>query len=263
VEVVIRTINMGHHFTQGTADSNEVWVELTARSGGRVLARSGALDDGDRGRVDAHAHFLNVLMLDRYGNPIDRRNPQDIFTALYDHQIPPGAAQVVHYRLTLPADLRDSVELVVRVRYRKFDYTYMAIVHGKGQVPPLPVVDLCSDRVVLSVLGGPDPAALHGRTEGARPPSVRFADVTAKAGIRFVYVNGASGKKLLPETMGSGVAFLDFDNDGHQDLLFVNSRPWPGTAGASRQAPTLALYRNKGDGTFEGVTQACGLDVTL
>ena len=130
-------------------------MEFTAKAGGRFIARSGSLDGGgDRGRVDERAHFINVLMLDRHGNRIDRRNPQDIFTPLYDHQIPPGAAQVVHYRLQLPADLAEPVELGVRVRYRKFDYTYMEIVHGKGKVPELPIVDLCSDRVVLPVAGG-------------------------------------------------------------------------------------------------------------
>src|SRR5947209_3053653 len=66
----------------------------------------------------------------------------------------------------------------------------------------------------------------------ARPradvPRVLFTDITGPAGIKFKHTNGAFGKKLLPETMGSGVAFLDFDNDGRQDILFINSRPWPG-----------------------------------
>jgi hypothetical protein len=153
VEVVVRTLNIGHHFTQGTTDSNEVWVELIARSGGRVLGHSGGMSGADGGRVDEGAHFLNVLMLDRHGNRIDRRNPQDIFTPLYDHQIAPGAAAVVHYRLDLPRDLDGSVELSARVRYRKFDYTYMEKVYGPGRVLLLPIVDLCSDRVVLPVAG--------------------------------------------------------------------------------------------------------------
>ncbi|MEE8458944.1 MAG: hypothetical protein V3S08_03675, partial [Phycisphaerales bacterium] len=57
-------------------------------------------------------------------------------------------------------------------------------------------------------------------------PSVLFTDITETAGVDFVHVNGATGDKLLPETMGGGCAFLDFDNDGDQDLLFVNSAPW-------------------------------------
>lgn len=156
VDVVVRTLNMGHHFTQGTVDSNEVWVDFQARSGGRVIGRSGGMDQGeDQGRVDPWAHFINVYLLDRNGNRIDRRNPQDIFTPLYDHQIPPGAAHVLHYRLDVPRDLKpgEPIELSVRVRYRKFDYTYMEIVYGQGKVPPLPIVDLCEDGVILPVTG--------------------------------------------------------------------------------------------------------------
>jgi tetratricopeptide (TPR) repeat protein len=167
VEVVIRTLNMGHHFTQGTADSNEVWVDFTAKAGGKIVARNGGLSGNEEGEVDPGAHFLNVLMLDRHGNRIDRRNPQDIFTPLYDHQIPPGAAQVVHYRVTLPPDLKEPVELSARVRYRKFDHKYMEIVHGKGKVPRLPIIDICSDKVVLPVAGGKDVPAQESPIKAA------------------------------------------------------------------------------------------------
>jgi hypothetical protein len=92
-------------------------------------------------------------------------------------------------------------------------------------------------------------------------PAVHFTDITAQAGIHFHHTNGSFGKKLLPETMGSGVAFLDYDGDGRQDLLFVNSRYWPGHEGKER--PTLKLYRNKGNGKFEDVTEAAGLAVTF
>ena len=99
------------------------------------------------------------------------------------------------------------------------------------------------------------------RTPPSDPPSpLRFTDVTAQSGIAFRHVNGAAGQKLLPETMGSGVAVLDFDRDGRPDLFFVNSRPWPGQPG---NHSTQALYRNKGDGTFEDVTHAVGLDVEM
>jgi hypothetical protein len=94
-------------------------------------------------------------------------------------------------------------------------------------------------------------------------PRVRFTDITTKAGISFRHTNGAFGKKLLPETMGSGVAFIDFDNDGHQDLLFVNSCPWPGHEDKDRTPPTLAFYRNRGDDTFEDITRQVGLDISL
>jgi hypothetical protein len=92
-------------------------------------------------------------------------------------------------------------------------------------------------------------------------PSLHFSDWTARAGINFRHTNGSFGKKLLPETMGSGVAFLDYDGDGRQDILFVNSCYWPGFEGKDR--PTLKLYRNKGNGKFEDVTAAAGLAVTF
>lgn len=185
VEVVIRTLNMGHPFPQGTADSNEIWVDFQARAGNRNLGRSGATQGpDDTGAVDEWSHFVNVLMLDRNGNRINRRNPQDIFTPLYDHQIPPGAAQVVHYELQVPEDVPGPIELKVRLRYRKFDHEYMSLVYTGvvpafpptlaalphavlplgpvvatllqrriDQLPRLPVVDMCEDAVVLPVAG--------------------------------------------------------------------------------------------------------------
>jgi hypothetical protein len=94
----------------------------------------------------------------------------------------------------------------------------------------------------------------------APPAAVVFTDVTQSAGIRFTHVNGAFGKKYLPETMGSGAAFLDFDGDGWPDVLLVNSKGWPGRPGPRA---TLALYRNQRDGTFQDVTKAAGLDVEM
>lgn len=93
-------------------------------------------------------------------------------------------------------------------------------------------------------------------------PQVTFTDITAQSGITFRHVNGATGEKLLPETMGGGVAFLDFDNDGAPDLLFVNSCPWPWNSNASTRA-TMALYRNDGKGHFTDVTAGSGLDVSF
>ena len=89
---------------------------------------------------------------------------------------------------------------------------------------------------------------------------VVFTDVTDKAGIRFEHTNGAFGAKYLPETFGSGALWLDVDSDGWQDLLLVNSTPWP-----ERDAPGThaALYRNDGDGTFTDITRGSGLDVPL
>ncbi len=109
------------------------------------------------------------------------------------------------------------------------------------------------------------PAVAIGVTDGRKAlpvPEVKFTDVTAAAGIGFAHFSGATGSKLLPETMGSGVVVIDFNNDRRPDLLFVNSCPWPGRPMPDK-APCLALYRNNGDGTFTDVTVAAGLNVTM
>ncbi|HEY3129547.1 MAG TPA: CRTAC1 family protein [Acidobacteriota bacterium] len=91
-------------------------------------------------------------------------------------------------------------------------------------------------------------------------PGVRFVDVTRALGIQFVHNSGAAGKKYLPETMGSGCAFFDFNGDGYQDILLINSTNWPG----SGKAPAyMALYKNVGGKKFVNVTRSAGLAVEL
>jgi hypothetical protein len=88
----------------------------------------------------------------------------------------------------------------------------------------------------------------------------RFTDVTDFAGIQFQHNSGAYGGKLLPETLGSGCAFLDYDADGWQDILLINGMDWPGH---KRRRSTLRLYRNNRNGTFTDVTKSAGLDIEL
>ena len=90
---------------------------------------------------------------------------------------------------------------------------------------------------------------------------IQFRDITAQAGIHFVHNNGAFGKKYLPETMGPGCAFIDYDNDGWPDILLVNGEDWPGHAKGA--ATTLKLYHNNRDGTFTDVTRKAGLAVPM
>jgi len=99
------------------------------------------------------------------------------------------------------------------------------------------------------------------RAEAVAAPELIFTDVTRAANIDFTHNNGAYGERLLPETMGGGVAFLDFDNDGDQDLLFINSSPWPWRKADAKS--TSKLYRNRGDGTFDDVSMAVGMDLNL
>jgi hypothetical protein len=98
--------------------------------------------------------------------------------------------------------------------------------------------------------------------QAVEAPTVRFVDMTREAEINFTHSNGAYGDKLLPETMGGGVAFLDYDNDGDQDLLLVNASLWPHRNHAE-PLPTMALYQNDGQGQFQDVTVQAQLDVSF
>ena len=92
------------------------------------------------------------------------------------------------------------------------------------------------------------------------PLGFRLTDVTTAAGLQFQHNSGAYGGKLLPETLGSGCAFLDYDADGWQDILLVNGMDWPGH---KQRRSTLRLYRNNRNGTFTDVTRVAGLDVEI
>ncbi len=164
LDTVIRTTKLGHHLTQGTVDSNELWLELTVSSGGRVIGICGGLSDV--GEVDPWSHFVNVFMLDRHGNRVAERNAEDIFVPLYDHQLPPGAGQTVHYGLRVPDDLQQPVEVLLKLKYRKFDKGYLDFMRREfrpGDIPfreleasqgvenRLPITVLAEDRVVFDL----------------------------------------------------------------------------------------------------------------
>ncbi|MGE0680322.1 MAG: multiheme c-type cytochrome [Candidatus Binatia bacterium] len=166
IDVVVRTLRLGHPFTQGTADSNEVWLAVTARAGERIIGQSGmrAAD----GTVDPWAHFINAYVLDREGRRIDRRNVQDIFVPLYDHQIPPGAADVVHYRLQIPEDLHEALVFEVQLLYRKFDTAFVRHFLGEAFTHnDLPITTIATDRVVFPIAGG---ASLATAPQGSTIP---------------------------------------------------------------------------------------------
>ena len=104
---------------------------------------------------------------------------------------------------------------------------------------------------------------LIGKTGSKAAPqgsSIQFHDITQQAGIHFVHNNGAFGKKYLPETMGPGVAFMDYDNDGWPDIFLVNGMDWPGHG---QKHSTPKLYHNNHDGTFTDVTHKAGLDTEI
>ncbi len=226
LETVIRTLKIGHPLTQGTVDSNELWLEVTVKSGDRLIGKSGGINKGE---VDPWSHFVNVFMLDREGNRIDRRNPQDIFVPLYNHQVLPGAGQVVHYGLRLPEDLSAPVEVELKLNYRKFDQQYMDFVtrsakpgdhpirgHTPGEpyINPLPVTVMATDRVVFPVEGV--------RTEienapSAIPPWQRWNDcgIGLFLGLNAAMEGGIAGSDS--ELRQSAGAFAEVEKLGRFD----------------------------------------------
>ena len=121
VEVVVRTRKVGHFFPGGTVDAFDVWVEFEAIDDrGRVLLHSGSVGDGGKGPVEPGAHFYRSLQLDEHGNQINKRNAWMTRSVAYVRLVPPGAADTVHYRLDIPADAGNRIQLRARVNYRKF-----------------------------------------------------------------------------------------------------------------------------------------------
>jgi tetratricopeptide (TPR) repeat protein len=162
LDVVVRNLTVGHPITQGTVDSNEVWVDAAATdvATGVVVGRSGG--KGPHGEVDPWSHFVNVYMLDKDGNRIDRRNAQDIFTPLYNNQIPPSGSSVVHYKITVPPGVKGPLRIDAAVRYRKFDTIYLNYMarpdYASGVAltvtNDLPVATLGADTLVLEIEAG-------------------------------------------------------------------------------------------------------------
>jgi enediyne biosynthesis protein E4 len=117
------------------------------------------------------------------------------------------------------------------------------------------VAGMFSTALAASFLDQAGLAQLHGSSLG-----FRLTDITGSAGINFHHNSGAFGGKFLPETLGAGCAFIDYDADGWPDILLVNGMDWPGH---KRQRSTLKLYRNNRNGTFTDVTRGAGLDVEM
>lgn len=192
VEVVVRTKGVGHLFPSGTVDAQEAWLELKATdSKGDLLFWSGWVDENGTGEVDPGAHFYRNVMVDANANPVNKRNAFHTRSVVYVNLIPPGAADVAHYRLDIPDDCGEEVRIAAKLHYRKFnryytqfsyagepdpsseDSTYSAdfdnrAFHFTGdienvsgptkEIPDLPIITMATDSLVLSVSDTrPDP----------------------------------------------------------------------------------------------------------
>jgi tetratricopeptide (TPR) repeat protein len=175
LHVLVRNLGVGHTFPGGTIDSNEVWLEVIARDGaGRIFYHHG--DMQANGDVDPAAHFYKAVLLDRSAQLVNKRNVHDWVSTLYVRTIPPGAADVARYRLTMPKDAGDRITIEVKLCYRKFFNWFSKFVFSgqrePGQtaridqyvdesrwnfsnapVPALPIIDVADTRVTIPVEG--------------------------------------------------------------------------------------------------------------
>jgi tetratricopeptide (TPR) repeat protein len=188
IDAVVRTRTIGHFFPGGTVDAFDTWLELQARDAtGKVIFWSGQVEDGGAGRqgpVEPGAHFYRSYALDAEGNPINKRNAWQARTTLYARLIPPGAADVVHYRLRIPADAKGPITLSAKLNYRKFAWYYTQFAYaGKpkpGQAPELISAD--HNSLAYSFDKANIPANVSGKIKGEIPdlPIVTLATAETK-----------------------------------------------------------------------------------
>jgi tetratricopeptide (TPR) repeat protein len=142
VDVVVRTRKIGHFFPGGTVDAFDVWLELQAKDAdGKVIFWSGNVTEGGKGPVEPGAHFYRSYQLDGEGNPINKRNAWQARSLLYVKLIPPGAADVAHFRVHVPKDAHGPIQFTANLNYRKFSWYFTQFSYGShardGQSPAL------------------------------------------------------------------------------------------------------------------------------
>ncbi|HYN22085.1 MAG TPA: tetratricopeptide repeat protein, partial [Thermoanaerobaculia bacterium] len=198
VDVVVRTRAIGHFFPGGTVDAFDIWLELQARDAdGRIVYWSGMAEDGGKGPVEPGAHFYRAYQLDGEGNPINKRNAWQSRSVLYVRLIPPGAADVGHYRIKIPEDARGPLTLTAKLNYRKFSHFYTQFAYAgqpkPGQAPSL--VSAHHNSQEWSFDPENIPANVSGKIKGEIPdlPIVVLAEDTAKLRIG----TGAAGEETV------------------------------------------------------------------
>jgi tetratricopeptide (TPR) repeat protein len=191
VDVVVRTKKVGHFFPGGTVDAYDTWLELKGTDDkGQTIFWSGMVEGDGKGPVEKGAHFYRSLQIDAHGNPINKRNAWATRAVVYVRLIPPGAADTVHYRMSIPENAGNKITLHARLCYRKFawwdtqfafvgepdeksgrevtpEYDDRPFVFTKSiqgvsakeeKIPDLPIVTVAEDEVTLPVMAHNAPA---------------------------------------------------------------------------------------------------------
>jgi tetratricopeptide (TPR) repeat protein len=156
LDAVVRTRRVGHFFPGGTVDAYDLWLEVQGKDAdGKVFFWSGKAEDDGKGPVDKGAHFYRSYMVDAEGNRIDKRNAWQARSVLYVRLIPPGAADTVHYRVTIPKTAKAPFRFEAKLNYRKFAHSYNEFSYEKrpevsgpikNAVPNIPIVTMASAK---------------------------------------------------------------------------------------------------------------------
>lgn len=185
VDVVVRTRRIGHFFPGGTVDAFDIWLELIGKDAdGRTVYWSGRADDDGKGAVEPGAHFYRSYQLDGEGNPINKRNAFQTRSVLYVRLIPPGAADVAHYRVKIPEGARGPITLQAKLNYRKFSHFYTQFAYA-GEPEPgqdASLVSLRHDDRRFSFDPANIPKNVSGRIRDRIPvlPTIVLAEATAQ-----------------------------------------------------------------------------------
>ncbi|HEY7290986.1 MAG TPA: tetratricopeptide repeat protein [Vicinamibacterales bacterium] len=188
VDVVVRTRKIGHFFPGGTVDAFDVWLELEAHdSRGETIFLSGRAGDDGNGPVERGAHFYRSYQIDRDGNPINKRNAWQSRSTLYVRLIPPGAADVAHYRVKIPSTAKGPISFTAKLNYRKFAHSYTQFAYAgqprPGQSPSL--VGRAFDNREWTFDPANIPANVSGeiRDRIPSPPTVTVAQASAAVSV--------------------------------------------------------------------------------
>jgi tetratricopeptide (TPR) repeat protein len=188
VDVVVRTRKIGHFFPAGTVDAFDVWLELQGKDAdGRVIFWSGSVEDSGRGPVEPGAHFYKSYQLDGAGNPIDKRNAWQARSVLYVRLIPPGAADVAHYRVKIPKDAKSPVTFTAKLNYRKFSWYYTHFSYAGKPKPGqnAALLNASENSLEYSFDDANVPKDVSGEIKGRVPdlPIVTLAEAKATIGL--------------------------------------------------------------------------------
>ncbi|MGH7599701.1 MAG: multiheme c-type cytochrome, partial [bacterium] len=200
VDVVVRSRNVGHFFPSGTTEANEVWLELKAVDDlGKIIFWSGAVGGDGKGLVEPSAHFYRSYLVDGRGNHIDKNNIWAAREAVYVNLIPPGGADIAHFRLRVPADCGSKIHLVAQLNYRKFSWQHTQwtfsgahdsnhrdfdgasgslteiVQNGLASLPEIPIVEMARDETTLAVVASDSAKPALVVQTGERDPE-RWSD---------------------------------------------------------------------------------------